>query len=74
MEGEGILEKLRKGAAQRVREIEEAEKRADEYLAKFGGAVGAFLKDAVTIEGPAGEGEVGEGNEGKEGKRGGVIQ
>ena len=51
-ESEGILSKLKKGAAQRVSEIEAAEARADEYLIKFGSSIGSFLRDAVTIDPP----------------------
>lgn len=50
--GEGLLSKIRKGAAQRFSEIEAAEARADEYLAKFGSNIGSFLRDAVTIVPP----------------------
>ncbi|KAI5778357.1 hypothetical protein EDC01DRAFT_622691 [Geopyxis carbonaria] len=49
---EGLLSKLRKGAAQRISEMEAAEARADEYLAKFGSNIGSFLRDAVTIVPP----------------------
>lgn len=51
-EEEGLLQKLRKGAAQRIHEIEAAEARADEYLLKFGSNIGSFLRDAVTIAPP----------------------
>lgn len=51
---EGLLSKLRKGAAQRISEIEAAEARADEYLLKFGANIGNFLKEAVTIRPPEG--------------------
>jgi hypothetical protein len=50
--GEGLLSKLKKGAAQRISEIEAAEARADEYLVKFGSNIGSFLRDAVTIVPP----------------------
>jgi len=49
---EGLLSKLKKGAAQRIADIEAAEARADEYLLKFGSNIGSFLKDAVTIAPP----------------------
>ncbi|RPA96736.1 BSD-domain-containing protein [Choiromyces venosus 120613-1] len=51
-QGEGLLTKLKKGAAQRISEIEAAEARADEYLLKFGSNIGSFLRDAVTIAPP----------------------
>lgn len=51
---EGLLSKLRKGAAQRISEIEAAEARADEYLLRFGANIGNFLKEAVTIRPPEG--------------------
>lgn len=67
-----MLSKLRKGAAQKISEMEAAEARADEYLAKFGNTVGNFLKEAVTIAPPAEE-EVGKDGEvlfeNKDGKR-----
>jgi len=49
---EGLLSKLRKGAVQRIAEIEAAEAKADEYLLRFGSNIGSFLKDAVTIAPP----------------------
>jgi hypothetical protein len=53
--GDGVLQKIKKGVA----EIEAAEARADEYLAKFGSSIGGFLRDAITISPPAnGEEEV----------------
>jgi hypothetical protein len=53
--GDGVFEKIKKGVA----EIEAAEARADEYLAKFGCSIGGFLRDAITISPPAkGEEEV----------------
>jgi hypothetical protein len=52
-EGGGLLEKLRKGASQRIAEIEAAEAKADEYLIKFGSNIGSFLRDAVTIAPPS---------------------
>lgn len=76
-EEEGLLSKLKKGAAQRMSEIEAAEARADEYLLRFGTNIGNFLKEAVTIRPPEGsvEGLNGERREvvfeqkGEEGKR-----
>ncbi|TGZ79634.1 hypothetical protein EX30DRAFT_333192 [Ascodesmis nigricans] len=47
-----LFSKLRSTAAKKLTELEEAEKRADEYLAKFGSQIGAFLRDAVTIAPP----------------------
>ena len=52
----GLLEKLRKQASERIAAIEAAEARADEYLVKFGTNIGNFLKDAVTIAPPHGDG------------------
>lgn len=49
-----MLSKLRKGAAQKISEIEAAEARADEYLLRFGANIGNFLKEAVTIRPPEG--------------------
>lgn len=54
---EGLLSKLRKGAAQRISEIEAAEARADEYLLRFGTNIGNFLNEAVTIRPPEGSEE-----------------
>lgn len=51
-QGEGLLSKLKKGAVQRISELEAAEARADEYLLKFGSNIGSFLRDAVTIAPP----------------------
>lgn len=53
---EGLLSKLKKGAAQRISEMEAAEARADEYLLRFGANIGNFLKEAVTIRPPEGSG------------------
>ena len=50
--GPGLLEKIKKGVA----EIEAVEARADEYLLKFGTSIGGFLRDAITIAPPEGEG------------------
>ena len=55
-----LLEKIKKGASQRIKEIEAAEARADEYLLKFGTSIGGFLKDAVTIAPPPETGDSGE--------------
>jgi len=55
-----LLEKLRKGASQRIAEIEAAEARADEYLVKFGSSIGGFLRDAVTIAPPSSQEDKGE--------------
>ncbi|KAH0614884.1 uncharacterized protein H6S33_000520 [Morchella sextelata] len=72
---EGLLSKLKKGAAQRISEIEAAEARADEYLLRFGTNIGNFLKEAVTIRPPegsdeaTGEKEVVFEQKGEEGKR-----
>ncbi|KAI5852851.1 hypothetical protein DFP73DRAFT_589911 [Morchella snyderi] len=72
---EGLLSKLKKGAAQRISEIEAAEARADEYLLRFGTNIGNFLKEAVTIRPPegsddaTGEKEVVFDQKGEEGKR-----
>lgn len=52
--GEGFLETLKKNAAKRIEEIEKAEAKADEYLLKWGGTIGNFLKEAVTIAPPEG--------------------
>lgn len=52
---EGLLSKLRKGAAQKISAIEAAEARADEYLLRFGANIGNFLKEAVTIRPPESE-------------------
>lgn len=49
---EGLFSKLKKTAAQRIHELEEAEKRADAYLEQFGSQIGSFLRDAVTITPP----------------------
>lgn len=62
---EGLLSKLRKGAAQKISEIEAAEARADEYLLRFGANIGNFLKEAVTIRPPEGS-ENGLGGDEKE--------
>lgn len=59
---EGLLSKLRKGAAQRISEIEAAEARADEYLLRFGANIGNFLKEAVTIRPPEGSEESPDGD------------
>lgn len=62
---EGLLSKLKKGAAQRISEMEAAEARADEYLLRFGANIGNFLKEAVTIRPPEGS-EGGLGGDKKE--------
>lgn len=76
LQEEGLLSKLRKGAAQRISEIEAAEARADEYLLRFGTNIGNFLKEAVTIRPPEGseggldgEKEIVFEQKGEEGKR-----
>ncbi|KAF8246751.1 hypothetical protein K440DRAFT_585365 [Wilcoxina mikolae CBS 423.85] len=57
---ESLLEKLRKGASQKIAEIEAAEARADEYLVKFGSSIGGFLRDAITIAPPSSKEDKGE--------------
>jgi hypothetical protein len=48
---------LKKGASQRIAEIEAVEARADEYLVKFGSSIGGFLRDAITISPPTTDAE-----------------
>ena len=56
---EGVLARLRAEAAKRLKEIEKAEDAADEALLKFGTNIRNFLRDAVTIAPPSGDGEQG---------------
>ncbi|KAI5787757.1 hypothetical protein FPQ18DRAFT_238790, partial [Pyronema domesticum] len=50
---ETLLQRLKVTAEKKIAEIEEAEKRADAYLLKFGESIGGFLRDAVTIAPPS---------------------
>ncbi|KAI5814146.1 hypothetical protein BZA77DRAFT_339240 [Pyronema omphalodes] len=50
---ESLLQRLKVTAEKKIAEIEEAEKRADAYLLKFGESIGGFLRDAVTIAPPS---------------------
>jgi BSD domain len=50
-----MIDRLRKEAARRLKEVQRAEDAADEALAKFGSNIGSLLRDAVTIAPPSDE-------------------
>ena len=54
--GEGFIAMLKANAVKGIGEIEKAEAKADEYLLKWGSTIGNFLKEAVMIAPPEGEG------------------
>lgn len=53
---EGILGFIRKEGARRLSELERIESHAEDYLDKFGVRIGQFLREAVSVQGPAEEG------------------
>lgn len=56
-DGEGFISRFRAEAAKRLKDIEKAEDAADEALLKFGTNIRNFLRDAVSIAPPEGEGQ-----------------
>lgn len=55
-ESENVLSRLRTEAAKRLKDIQRAEDAADEALLRFGTNISAFLRDAVSIAPPSGDG------------------
>lgn len=58
-ESENVLSRLRSEAAKRLKDIQRAEDAADEALLRFGTNISAFLRDAVSIAPPSGDGSSG---------------
>lgn len=56
-DGEGFISRFRAEAAKRLKDIEKAEDAADEALLKFGTNIRNFLRDAVAIAPPDGDGQ-----------------
>ncbi|KAG6361644.1 hypothetical protein INS49_009871 [Diaporthe citri] len=66
-ESENVLSRLRSEAAKRLKDIQRAEDAADEALLRFGTNISAFLRDAVSIAPPSGDGNNNSGNNGQGG-------
>lgn len=62
-ESENVLSRLRSEAAKRLKDIQKAEDAADEALLRFGTNISAFLRDAVSIAPPSGDGNNGGGGQ-----------
>lgn len=66
-ESENVLSRLRSEAAKRLKDIQRAEDAADEALLRFGTNISAFLRDAVSIAPPSGDGSNSNNNNGQGG-------
>ena len=65
-ESESLISKFRSEATKRLKDIEKAEDAADQALLRFGANIRNFLRDAVAIAPPPGDG-------GQAGNNGGVL-